>query len=159
MNRVRLNYLAILAAALASFIFEAVWFSSFMNTWLSGIGKTLQSLAAQGKAAGMNEWEQYCVAFLCALICATAISCVTQLTGTQTALRGMKVAALLWLSLVFTSHATNDIFELRPLKLFLLYAGYGLISMVLMGAIVGGWKKKAPAALSVEAQKRETIAR
>lgn len=158
MNRVRQNYLAIVTAALVSFIFEAVWFLTFMNTWLAGIGKTMQSMVAEGKAAGMNEWEQYAVAFVCALVCATAISCVTQLTGQQTAVRGMKVAALLWVGFVFTSLATNMIFELRPISLFLVYAGYGLINMVLMGAIVGGWKRKAPAGATVGDNKREAMA-
>jgi hypothetical protein len=157
MNRVRQNYPAIVVAALASFVFEAVWFLTFMNTWLAGIGKTMQSLVEEGKAKGMNEWEQYAVAFVCALICATAISCVTQLTGPQTALRGIKVAALLWFGFVFTSLATNMIFELRPMSLFLVYAGYGLINMMLMGAIVGGWKKKSPAGSSLDTQ-RATVA-
>jgi hypothetical protein len=158
MNRVRQNYLAIVAAALASFIFEAVWFSVFINTWLAGIGKTMQSMVAQGKAAGMNQWEQYGVALVCGLICATAISCVTQLTGAQTAVRGIKVAALLWFGFVFTSLATNMIFELRPMSLFLVYAGYGLINMTLMGGIVGGWKKKLPAGVAAEAKNRAAVA-
>ena len=158
MSRVRQNYLAIVVAALVSFIFEAAWFLTFMNTWLAGIGKTMQSLVEEGKSAGMNEWEQYAVAFVCALTCATAISCVTQLTGPQTALRGIKVAALLWFGFVFTSLTTNIIFEMRPVSLFLVYAGYGLINMVVMGAIVGGWKKKSPAGAAAGENKREAIA-
>ena len=37
MSNIRLNWVAILVAAIASFLFEALWFSVFMNEWLAGI--------------------------------------------------------------------------------------------------------------------------
>ena len=74
---------------------------------------------------------------------ATTISGVVQLTGEQTALRGMKVSAFLWLGCVLTTWATEYVFEERTYKLFAINLGFWLIGMVLMGAIVGGWKKKA----------------
>ena len=55
--RVRQNYWAILVAAVACFVFEAVWYSVFGKIWLSGIERTLDSLVQAGKAAGMNEWR------------------------------------------------------------------------------------------------------
>lgn len=73
---------------------------------------------------------------------ATAISCVTQLTGPQTALRGIKVGVLLWAGFVLTSWSTEYVFEVRPLSLLGINAGFWLLGMALMGAIVGGWKKK-----------------
>ena len=44
MSNIRLNWVAILVAAIASFIFEALWFSVFMNEWLAGIGRTREWL-------------------------------------------------------------------------------------------------------------------
>ncbi len=38
MSNIRLNWVAILVAAIASFLFEALWFSVFMKEWLNGIG-------------------------------------------------------------------------------------------------------------------------
>jgi len=40
MKDIKLNWVAILVAAIASFLFEALWFSVFMNQWLTGIGRT-----------------------------------------------------------------------------------------------------------------------
>jgi hypothetical protein len=37
-SRVRQNYLAILVAAMACFLLEAVWFSFFMQAWLEASG-------------------------------------------------------------------------------------------------------------------------
>lgn len=138
MARVRQNYLAIAVAAIACFLLEAGWYSAFMNTWLNGIGRTMQWLMS----SGMNPAIQYATALAMAAVMATAISCVTQLTGKQTALRGIKVAALLWAGFEMTSFATEYIFEVRPISLFLVNAGYWLFGMMLMGAIVGAWKKK-----------------
>jgi uncharacterized protein DUF1761 len=138
MARVRQNYPAIIVAAIACFLFEAVWYSIFLNTWLNGIGRTMQGLMS----SGMKPAYQYVTALVMAALMATAISCVTQLTGKQTALRGIKVSALLWSGFVLTTWSTEYIFEVRPISLFLVNAGYWLLGMMLMGAIVGGWKKK-----------------
>jgi hypothetical protein len=73
---------------------------------------------------------------------ATAISCVTQLTGPQTALPGIKVGALLWLGFELTAWSTEYAFEVRPLSLLGINAGCWLVGMIIMGGIVGAWKKK-----------------
>jgi hypothetical protein len=92
---------------------------------------------------GVNPALQYGTALISAALIATAISCVTQLTGPQTALRGMKAAALLWLGFVLTTWATEYVFEVRTYALFAINTGFWLIGMVVMGAIVGAWKKKS----------------
>ena len=136
--RVRQNYLAIAAAAVANFLFEAFWYSYFIQAWMDGIGRTKEWFAA----TGMNFGVQCVVALASAALMAAAISCVTQLTGAQTALRGIRTGALLWLGFVFTTWATEYIFEVRGLKIFAINTGFWLLGMILMGAIVGGWKKK-----------------
>ena len=138
-KRVRQNYLAITLAAVACFLFEAAWYSFFIQAWLDGIGRTAASLMA----TGVNPALQYVTALVSAAVIATAISCVTQLTGPQTALRGIKVAALLWLGCVLTTWGTEYVFEVRTYKIFAINVGFWLIGMVIMGAIVGAWKKKA----------------
>ena len=137
-QRVRQNYLAIVVAAIACFLLEAGWYSFFVKTWLSGIGRTMEWLVA----TGVNPALQYGTALVSAAVMASAISCVTQLTGPQTAWRGIKIAALLWLGFELTSFSTEYVFEVRPWSLLGINAGYWLFGMMLMGAIVGAWKKK-----------------
>ena len=136
--RVRQNYFAIVIAAIACFLLEAGWYSIFLQTWLDGIGRTRQWLVGHS----INPALQYGTAIVCEAVIAMTISCVTQLTGRQTALRGMKTGVLLWLGLVLTTLATGYIFEVRPVSVLAVDAGFWLIGMTLMGAIVGGWKKK-----------------
>jgi hypothetical protein len=137
-SRVRQNYWAILVAAVACFLFEALWYTIFMQPWLDGIGRTRQWLMS----TGINPGLQYTTALISAAVIAAAISCVTQLTGPQTALHGIKAAVLLWLGFVLTTYATEYVFEVRTLQLFAVNTGFWLLGMVLMGAIVGAWKRK-----------------
>src|ERR1700692_4950023 len=94
--RIRQNYWAIVVAAVANFVFEAVWYSLFLKAWLNGTGRTMEWLMS----TGMSPYVQYATALICAAAMAAAISCVTQLTGEQTAMRGIKVGLLLWLGFV-----------------------------------------------------------
>ncbi len=137
-KRVRQNYFAIATAAVACFLFEAAWYSFFYQAWLDGIGRTQEFLEHKGYSMGM----QFATALLSAAAIAGAISSVTQLTGAQTARRGMQVAGMLWLGLVVTTWGTEYAFEVRTYKLFAINVGFWLIGMVVMGAIVGAWKKR-----------------
>ena len=136
--RVRQNYLAIVIAAIACFLLEAGWYSFFLQPWLDGIGRTQEWLMHQG----MNEGLQFGTALISAAVMAAAISCLSHLTGPQSAVRWGKVGALLWFAFVFTTWSTEYIFEVRPLRLLGINAGFWLLGMVIMGAIVGAWKKK-----------------
>ena len=138
-SRVQPNYLAIVVAAIACFLLEAGWFSLFMKTWLSGIGRT----SAELMATGMSPAVQYGTAILAAAVMAMAISCVTQATGPQTAWRGIKAGALLWVGFELTAWSTEYAFEVRPFSLLAINTGVWLFGMMIMGAIVGAWKKKA----------------
>jgi hypothetical protein len=136
--KVQPNYLAILVAAIANFLLEAGWYSLFMKTWLSGIGRSMEWLVASGVSPAL----QYATALASAAVMAMAISCVIQATGPQTAWRGIKAGALLWLGFELTAFSTNYVFEVRPFSLLAVNAGFWLFGMIIMGAIVGAWKKK-----------------
>ena len=120
------------------FSFEAAWYSLFLEAWLKGIGHDHAWLAGQGA----NPALQYGTALLSEALIATAISCVTQLTGTLTALRAMKVAAMLWLGLVLPMIAVGEVFEVRSYALFAVNTGFWLLGMVLNGSDCGGVEEK-----------------
>jgi len=93
-------------------------------------------------SSGMNEYVQYGTALASAAVIAAAISCITQLTGAQTAIRGIKTGAAVWVSFVLTTWGTEYIFEVKPVSLLGVDAGFWLVGMMLMGATVGGWKRQ-----------------
>lgn len=137
-TQVRQNYLAILVAAIANFLFEAVWYSFFLKSWENGIDRTHEWLRDNSPNPGF----QYATAIVSAAVMAGAISWVTQKTGRQTWWRGIQVGAILWFGLELTSLSTEYVFEVRPWSLLGINAGFWLIGMMLMGAVVGGWKRK-----------------
>jgi Protein of unknown function (DUF1761) len=141
-SRINLNYWAILVAALATFCLEAVWYTAFQKPWLRGISSTREQLMN----SGVNPAFSYATALLMAAVLAAAISCILQLTGPQTALRGIRMGAIVWFSFVFTTFATEYAFEVKP-GLFGINAGFWLFGMILTGAIVGGWRKRPSQAL------------
>ncbi len=138
MSNIRLNWVAILVAAIASFIFEALWFSVFMNEWLAGIGRTREWLVG----TGLNPAVQYATAIICSIIVAAVLSICIQATGKQTARRGILCAVVIWFGFIATSWAKAYIFEVRTFQIYFIYTGYYLIELMLIGAIVGAWKNK-----------------
>ena len=70
------------------------------------------------------------------------LSICIQGSGEHSARRGILVGALVWVGFVATSWATEYIFEVRTLKIYAVNAGFWLFDLMLMGAIVGAWKKK-----------------
>ena len=138
MSKIRLNWVAILVAAIASFLFEALWYSIFLNDWLVGIGRTREWLMSSGVSPAL----QYGVAIVCAVIAAAVLSIIIQSSGEHTARRGILCGALIWLGFVATSWATEYIFEVRSLQIYAINAGFWLFDLMLIGAIVGAWKKK-----------------
>jgi hypothetical protein len=132
-----INIWAVLVAAVVYWLLGAAWFTILRDPWLASIGKTMEQLQREG----VNPGVAYGVAFVANLIIAYVLGWVLISTGEQTAVRGVIIGALLWVGLVGTTIGTAFIFEGRSFEGFVLTAGYPLVGMLLMGAIVGGWKK------------------
>jgi hypothetical protein len=140
-RRVKHNNVAILVAAIVCFLLEAGWYSFFNQVWLSGTGRTREWLMAQGVSPAV----QYGTAIVAAIVAAGVLSYLVQCTGPQTLVRGVIVAFWVWLGFVLTTWATEYAFELRPISLLCINAGFWLVGLLVMGAIVGGWKAKVSA--------------
>jgi len=146
-SRIRQNWWANVVAAIACFALEAGWYTYFLKQWLSGISRTMEDLAK----SGVNPLLQYATALVAQVVMAAAISCVVQLTGPQTAWRGMRVATALWMGFVITVLATEYVFEVRW-GLLAINAGFWFLGMNLMGLIVGAWKKRVSAAATEQSR-------
>jgi hypothetical protein len=139
MNSVRHYPLAIIVATLCYFGLGAVWFTIFRNAWLEGVGRTMEQL----QSSGVSPALAYGVALLLTLAIALFLSWLIQITGEATAARGIQLAIILWFCTIFAAFATEYAFEGRGVKILAINSGYCLVGMVLMGAVLGGWKKAA----------------
>jgi len=137
MDAGKINILAVVVGAVLYWLLGAAWFTVLKEPWLAGIGKTMEQLQRDGA----NPAIAYTVAFICNLIMAYVLGWVLVSTGEQTALRGIMIGALMWAGLVATSFGTAYVFEGRSLQIFAISAGYPLAGLLIMGAIVGAWKR------------------
>jgi Protein of unknown function (DUF1761) len=138
MNTVRHNWAAIAVATLVYFMLGGVWFTLLKNPWLAGVGRTVEEIQATGVSPAVTYGSAVVTTFLIALF----LSWVIQATGSQTLAGGLKVAAWTWLGVVFATWSTEYAFEARSLQALAINTGYCLTGMLLMGAILGGWKRR-----------------
>ena len=112
-----INYWAVLAAAVASFLVGGLWYSPalFHKPWMQAAGLTEQQLqnANLGVIFGVSLLLQLIASFVLAMF--------------------LGPSADLAFGVVY-------LFERRPQRLFWINAGYQLIAYTLMGAILGAWR-------------------
>ncbi len=83
------------------------------------------------------------LALLLVLALAFALAQICIWRNANTAGRGGAVGVLLWLGFVGPIMYTTYTYELRPRELFAINGFYPLAGFVLMGTILGAWKRKA----------------
>jgi len=133
------NHVAVWAAGIAQFILGAGWYTLLGPAWMAGIGKTKDQLMTEHG----NSPLPYIIALVAALVVAYTLAWLLPKLGAQSAASGAKTGALLGLALIGTTFAQAYGFEARPLSLWLINAGYMIVGMAVMGAIVGHWRKGA----------------
>ena len=62
-------------------------------------------------------------------------------TGPQTAARGVMIALAVWAGFIASAFATEYVFEGRSLQIFAINTGYPLVGLLIMGIVLGAWKK------------------
>ena len=128
-----LNIWAILVAALAAFVLGGLWYSpvAFHGAW-----KRANGFATDPPAAGSKI---FVVAFLLSLIMAFNLAMFLNDPKTNLAW-GATAGFLAGFGWVFMGIAIVSLFERRPLSYVLINGGYLTIALVVMGAILGGWR-------------------
>lgn len=134
MDPAKLNYLAIVAAAVSAFVVGGAWYSKalFATAWLKETGLSEAELAKRHPAKVFGP------AFLLTLLMAFNLAAFI---GTEATL-GFAVAASLAAGLGWVALAmgVTYLFEARSLKLWLIDAGYQVVAFLVMGLIIGAWK-------------------
>jgi MFS family permease len=128
----QVNWLAVLAAALCSFLLGGLWYSAlFAKAWQGLVGMTDEKMKSGNK--GLTFGGAFVLSFIAAAVFAMFLGPKATLAFGAAAGFG---AGLCW---VATSLAINDLFEGRPAKLTLINGGYHTLQFTAMGAIIGAW--------------------
>ncbi len=132
-----INYLAVIAAAVATFAIGALWYSAlFAKPWMAAHGYTPETLESMRK--GMPR--AYAMSFVANLVMAAAIAILVGYLGLARPLQGMKLGLLLWAGFIATVGLTNLVYSNRRPATYYIDAGYQLVFMVVMGGIIAGWR-------------------
>ena len=132
------NYVSVLLAAVAAWIFGGVYYTSLSKYWLAAQGKTLeQCQAEQAAKSGAAKAAPFILVFVGELIMAWAMYGVLFHMGMFTLRAGAISGAALWLGFVLTTITANNAFAGKKPMLTVIDSGAWLGAMVIIGAIVG----------------------
>ena len=137
MPDLNVNYLAVAVAALATFLIGALWYSPlvFGKQWMQANGYTPEKL----QAMQANATRAYIVSFVCYLVVAYVLAVLVHHVEVASVMGGVRLGALVWIGFAATIGLTGNLFSDKPLMAYVLDAGYQLVYLVVMGAIIGWW--------------------
>jgi hypothetical protein len=128
----RINHVAVIVGAIVYFVWGAIWYTLFGNVWgaLTGVTTTAPTT--------------YVISFLIGFPLAYTIAYVLRGVRDPDGWRGGAVlGAVLGVGVWATNLLEGDAYLMHPLGLWAIDAGYGVIGMAIVGAIIGGWRAKA----------------
>jgi len=131
----KVNIWAIILAAFSYLIIGTLWYSPllFGKSWIKLIG-----FCDEDFKTNKPMWVILALSFLSAAIAAFLISAI--LGPKPNAEFGAIVGATISLCWISMSKLSSVLFENQKIRLFLLHAGFDLVTFMVMGAIVGYWR-------------------
>ena len=130
MNIAALPCLAFVAAAVAYFIFGAVWYMTLAKPWMRYSRMTEEKVAEGG--GGLT----YVIAASSSLIAAVATALVLQAAGITSIGPAITWGLLLGLGVAGSAIAKHYAFQGHPTGLFLIDAGYDTLGFALMAVVL-----------------------
>ncbi len=133
------NWLAILVAVVANMALGFSWhsMSMFGKEWIALMGWDIKKIK---KPTNEEMTKSIGGQVISAGIMAWMLSVFAQHTASTTWILGMQLGFLVWLGFIATVNIGIVLWERKPCKLFAINTGYWLVSMLIMGAIIGGWQ-------------------
>lgn len=134
MNISLVNWLAVAAAALSAFLVGGIWYSEllFAKAWMTDSKLTVDEIksSSSGKAFGFTAFFSLLMAVNLAVFLA-----VPETTASLGAFYGFLTG--IW---TFCAIAIHSLFELKSWRHIFINGGYSVVSLTLMGLILGIWR-------------------
>lgn len=123
-----INYLAVAVAAFAHLVVGALWYSPFAfgPMWS-------QEVKTSGKPGAIDFVSE----FVLGLIMAGVLACFLGKLHVDCLFDAMKTAFWVWLGFVATVQYSGVIWAKKSIRLFTIEAGAMLVSLLLVGAVLG----------------------
>lgn len=126
-----LNWVAIFFAAIANIFITAIWYSPPVcgKVWLRALNIKQQSNGQLAKGSFLIV--------IGAFVMATVLALLIEAFRAFTPYEGIKIAVLAWVGFIASTNIYAVTFAKKPFNLFVISAGCDLVSLVIMGAIIG----------------------
>jgi len=133
MNFSAINLLVVFGATVVANLLGGLWYSPIL------FGKPWRKANRMGAPAGEmgGSAGTFVSSFVLHMIAAYLLAAI--LGPGAGALTGFQVGSLIGFSFVFTAMGATNLFEHRPLYLIAINSGYHIVSLGLMGMIIGYW--------------------
>ncbi len=128
-----MEYVNVLAAAIASFAFGAVWYMVLAKPWMAASGV---EVGDDGRPANSASPTAYIIALIAAVLVAGMMRHVFELAGITTISKGIIGGFGLGLFIATPWIATNNAFGGRPMTLSVIDGGYATIGCTIMGLVL-----------------------
>ncbi|HEY4327857.1 MAG TPA: DUF1761 domain-containing protein [Mucilaginibacter sp.] len=129
-----INWLAAIVAGASAFLVGGIWYSKalFANAWMTDSKLTMDEI----KSSSMARTFGFTALF--SLIMAANLALFLSAPETDVA-RGTAIGFHAGI-LTFCAIAIHSLFELRSWRHIFINGGYSLVSLTIMGAIIGAWR-------------------
>ena len=124
-----INLVAVAAAAVASFIFGAVWYGVLGKAWMKAASLT----EAQTKPDPVTM----ALAIVCQFVLAFVFAGIVFHTGETSIRAGIISAFMVWAGVVMTTQIINHRFQGKPWSLTVIDGGHWLGVLLIQGTVIG----------------------
>lgn len=133
-NMMILDLLPVIAAGFAAVLFAWVWYAPFVfgGVWMRSIGMTPE-MVERGKR---QMHVRSLVALLASMLTAWVMSYVGQLLGVYDWFGAIELGFWCWIGFAATPMLGMVLWEQRPIRYYVIVAGYWLLAFILMALIL-----------------------
>jgi len=132
------HWLPIVIAAVAAWLFGALYYGLFGRAWIAAHGKTVDQVKAEGVGRStLAKATPFVVSFAAEIAMAIAMSGILFHIGIYGLGAGLFSGATIWLGFVLTTVAVNNAYTFRRATLTAIDSGHWLGVLLIIGGILG----------------------
>lgn len=143
MNSPKINFVAVVAAAAAMWVLGAIWYTAFSTPWMNYTGITEEAAAG---ISGGGMALMYGGSLLAYVVLFYVMAHFAHYAGASNIKGGLQTGFWAWLGFIATSMFVTNLYNMNPIGLWFIDAGYWLLGMLLGGVILVKMRKKENAA-------------
>ena len=127
-----INWLSVLIAVVAAQVLGFLWYGPlFSKQWMAALGKTREQMQEEGPGIAIV------VGVVASILNAVGVAIILTMSDTPDLVSGIKIGLLASVAFAGIAVVSNSMFEGRPPFLMWLYGAYLVLSITMMGAIIG----------------------